>query len=464
MYERTGRLGRIPLVCLVALASTACNADEPLAPTAALSVLEETTTLAATVRLLAADRGVTALVRPPRVRPELVDLGQMLMFDKELSGNRDIACMTCHLPELGTGDTRSLSIGQGASGLGADRVHPTGAFIPRNAPPLFNLSALESLFWDGRVFADAAGRVHTPVGRQVTKRMEATFEFGALSALGLFPVLSREEMRAFEGNELARLPDSAPQATWRALMTRLAGIQEYRRLFEAAYPGEAFGDMTFAHASNAMAGFMVERLSFVDSPWDRFLRGDDAALDEAELGGAQTFLTIRCSLCHNGPAFTDNQFHNVAVAQFGPGQGDGPAGNDDFGRMRVTGLASDRYRFRTTPLRNVALTGPYGHDGAIGSLRDFIEHYSESHVKLRAFDPFTLEPLLQGTLVQNAEAILATRDTILDGVVLPPEVVDQLTTYMGALTDPAAAQLEWLIPTAVPSGLPVDRVATVAVP
>jgi cytochrome c peroxidase len=343
--------------------------------------------------------------------------------------------MTCHLPEFGTGDTRSLSLGQGASGLGPGRVHPTGAFIPRNAPPLFNLSALESLFWDGRVFADAAGRVHTPAGRQVTKRMEGTFEFGALSALGLFPVLSREEMRGFEGNELARLPDSAPQATWRALMGRLARIQEYRRLFEAAYPGEAFEDMTFAHASNAMAGFMVERLSFVDSPWDRFLRGDDAALDEAELDGAQTFLTIRCSLCHNGSAFTDNQFHNVAVAQFGPGQGDGPAGNDDFGRMRVTGLASDRYRFRTTPLRNVTLTGPYGHDGAIGRLRDFIEHYSESHLKLRSFDPFTLEPLLQGTLVPNAEAILATRDTILDGVVLPPELVDQLTTYMGALTD-----------------------------
>jgi cytochrome c peroxidase len=247
-------------------------------------------------------------------------------------------------------------------------------------------------------------------------------------------------------------------------MGRLARIQEYRRLFEAAYPGEAFEDMMFAHASNAMAGFMVERLSFVDSPWDRFLRGDDAALDEAELDGAQTFLTIRCSLCHNGSAFTDNQFHNVAVAQFGPGQGDGPAGNDDFGRMRVTGLASDRYRFRTTPLRNVTLTGPYGHDGAIGRLRDFIEHYSESHLKLRSFDPFTLEPLLQGTLVPNAEAILATRDTILDGVVLPPELVDQLTTYMGALTDPAAAQLEWLIPAAVPSGLSVDRVATVAVP
>jgi cytochrome c peroxidase len=264
-------------------------------------------------------------------------------------------------------------------------------------------------------------------------------------------------MRGFEGNELAALPDAARPAIWRALMSRLRRIPKYRQLFEAAYPDVRFESMTFAHASNAMAGFMIDRLTFNDSPWDRFLRGDDTALDDGQLIGAQTFLTIRCSLCHNGAAFTDNEFHNVAVAQFGPGQGDGPAGNDDFGRMRVTGDPADRYRFRTTPLRNVALTGPYGHDGAIADLREFIEHYSESHLKLLAFDPLRLEPLLQGTLVDNAAEILATRDTILDGVVLPPEIVDQLTSYMMALTDAAAANLDRLIPDRVPSGLPVDR-------
>jgi cytochrome c peroxidase len=65
--------------------------------------------------------------------------------------------MTCHLPTFGTGDGRSLSIGQGAAGLGPDRVHPTGDFIPRNAPPLFNLSAVEPFFWDGRVVVDEHG-------------------------------------------------------------------------------------------------------------------------------------------------------------------------------------------------------------------------------------------------------------------------------------------------------------------
>ena len=89
--------------------------------------------------------------------------------------------------------------------------------------------------------------------------------------------------------------------------------------------------------------------------------------------------------------------------------------------MRVTGAASDRYRFRTTPLRNVELTGPYGHDGAITSLRAFVEHYSESDKKLLEYDPSQLESALRGTALDNAAAILAQRDTLLDGVVFSPD-------------------------------------------
>ena len=414
-------------------------------------------TLAAAVRELATSKGFSALSSPAPVRPNLVRLGRLLAFDKILSGNRDISCMTCHLPELGTGDDRSLSIGQGATGLGEARVHPQNAFIPRNAPSLFNLHALTSLFWDGRVSKDASGNFHTPAGAQISNQMKAVFEFGPVSALPLFPVLSREEMRAFSGNELAAIADDQRPAVWQALMTRLGALEEYRSLFEEAYPGTPFASMTFAHASNAIAGFILSELTFNQTPWDQFLRGADKAMTDAQLTGAQTFLSIRCSLCHNGAAFTDNQFHNVAVAQIGPGQGDGTLGNDDFGRMRVTGLVADQYRFRTTPLRNVSFTGPYGHDGAILGLREFIEHYSESHIKLMNFDPTTLEPLLRTTLVANAQEILLTRDEILNGVVLPPEIVDQLMDFMSALDDPKAKNLaQRITPPRVPSGLPVD--------
>ena len=122
-------------VALAALA--ACADDDPagpaLTPSSALAGSNE---LAAEVRRLTAGRGITPLVRPAQVRPALVRLGRALAFDKILSGNRDISCMTCHLPRLATGDARSLSIGQGGNRPGAgSRAIPTGIFIPRNAPP-----------------------------------------------------------------------------------------------------------------------------------------------------------------------------------------------------------------------------------------------------------------------------------------------------------------------------------------
>jgi cytochrome c peroxidase len=434
----------------------ACDQDTTTEATAGPSLAtSDLSALAAEVRLLTAGRGITPLRRPPQVRPALVQLGQALAFDKILSGNRDIACMTCHMPRFATGDGRSLSIGQGAAGLGTDRVHPESAFIPRNAPPLFNLFALQPLFWDGRVSRDAAGVFHTPAADRLPATMTQVFEFGTLSALPLFPVLSRSEMRADRGNELAELSDNQEPLIWAALMDRLGRIAQYRRMFEAAYPGQRFGQMTFAHASNAIAGFFVEKMAFTNSPWDRFLAGDDGAMTAVQLAGAKNFMSARCSICHNGPAFTDNLFHNVAVAQLGPGQGDG-GGRDDFGRMRVTGNPAEQYAFRTPALRNVELTAPYGHDGAIIGLRDFVDHYSESDVKLRSFAINQLEPLLQGSVLPTAEAILATRDPLLTGVVFPPQVVDEVTEFMKALTDPAARNLRRLTPQSVPSGLPVD--------
>jgi cytochrome c peroxidase len=446
------------LGAVIALVS-ACTDDVATAPsTAGARALpaSHSAALAQEVRVLAAARGIGPLERPAPVRPELVRLGQALAFDKILSGNRDISCMTCHLPAFGTGDGRSLSIGQGGTGIGPARSHPSGVFIPRNAPPAFNLHAVGPLFWDGRVVVDEEGRFLTPARQRVNPRFTRAFEFGSLSALPMFPVLSREEMRAEGGNELATVSDKQAQDVWRLLMKRLGRIREYPLMFEAAYPGTSFPEMHFGHASNAIAGFLIDRLAFNDSPWDRFLAGDDGAMTEVQLRGARNFLTARCSICHNGPAFTDNQFHNVAVAQLGPGTGDGPTGADDFGRMRVTGRPEDRYAFRTPPLRNVELTAPYGHDGAFASLRDFVAHYSESDVKLRAFDGSGLEPALRGTLLRNFDDILATRDPLLDGVVFDDVTIDEVTEFMKALTDPAARDLSAIAPATVPSGLPVD--------
>jgi cytochrome c peroxidase len=441
------------------VALVGCSDDNTTAPdrTPSLSSSSsEVHALAAEVRLLTAGRGITALPKPPQVRPALVNLGQALLFDKILSGNHDISCMTCHLPSFATGDGRSLSVGQGATGLGPARVHPDGAFIPRNSPQLFNLFAVTSFFWDGRVSRDELGNFHTPAGAALTPAMTRVFEFGATSAQPLFPVLSREEMRAFGGNELAAISDDHPDQIWAGLMARLGAIPEYRHMFEQAYPGQRFEQMTFAHASNAIAGFVIDRLSFNNSPWDRFLAGNDAAMAPIQLQGAKNFMSARCSICHNGPALTDNQFHNVAVIQLGPGKGDGVGGRDDFGRMRETGVASEKYAFRTPALRNVELTAPYGHDGAFFSLRDFVDHYSESATKLMNFNVAQLEPALQATVLPTQADILATRDPLLTGVVFSDQIIDEVTEFMNALTDPAARNLQGVVPGRVPSGLSVE--------
>jgi len=326
----------------------------------------EPESLVAQVRMLAHDRNLTAIEGVPPVRPALVTLGQALAFDRILGGNRDIACMTCHLPGMGTGDGRAIPVGQGGTGLGPDRTHPAGARTLRHSPPLFNLHLTRKFLWDGRVEVLNTGAIRTPAGDQLTREMEEVFEFGVFSAQPLFPVISREEMRGSSGNELADVTDGNFTDVWSRLMDRLGAIPEYRELFEKAYPETEFDDMTFAHASNAMAGFLASAFTFTRSPWDRFLAGDDSQLTTEALRGARDFMTVGCTDCHQTPQFDGspgNEFHNDALAQFGPGVGDGVSGLDDFGRERVTKDPADRRRFVTRPLRNIELTAPYGHVG-----------------------------------------------------------------------------------------------------
>jgi cytochrome c peroxidase len=158
-----------------------------------------------------------------------------------------------------------------------------------------------------------------------------------------------------------------------------------------------------------------------------------------------------------GATLSDQGFHNTALAQFGPGHGNGPSGTDDFGLFNVTGALSDRFRFRTPPLRNVELTAPYGHAGQFRELRDFVGHYNNAAAQLRNYDASQLDPLLQATLLDNTEEILATLDPELVGIVFPPEMADRITAFLFALTDDRARGLGHLPPPSVPSGLPIDQ-------
>lgn len=227
-------------------------------------------------------------------------------------------------------------------------------------------------------------------------------------------------------------------------------------MFEAAYPGERFEQMTFAHAANAIAAFEVAGFEAIDSPLQRFLRGDAFALSGLELEGAQAFFRSDCDQCHEGPQLSDFDHHNTALAQLGPGKGHGPDGNDNFGREGVTGDPDDRYRFRTTPLHNVELTGPYGHAGQLQDLEDVVDHYDDAEDELADWQirDHIDDPSLWDTVVNNRAAI-ARR--------IAPELrrnrnvrdEEAIVAFLLAMTDPGSLDQSHLIPDSVPSGLPV---------
>ena len=116
----------------------------PTGPAEMPAATAEVAALAAEVRRLAAAAGDRRAQRPAPVRSELSLLGRALAFDKVLSGNRDISCMTCHLTSVATVDARSVAIGQGATRTRPEPGASTGRFVHRNAPPLFNLHAMKS--------------------------------------------------------------------------------------------------------------------------------------------------------------------------------------------------------------------------------------------------------------------------------------------------------------------------------
>lgn len=407
---------------------------------------------------------VTALTQLPSADPALVRLGQALMFDKILSGNRDVSCATCHNPINSTTDGLSLSIGTGGTGSGPSRaLSQAPQFVPRNSQELFNRGYPEftQMFWDGRVSRSTTGELQTPAGDRLPAGLS-----GALAAQAMMPVTTRLEMRGRAGdvdrfgapNELAQFGDNEEPAVWAAVMQRILAIPEYVSLFQAAYPAVAPSDLGFQHAANAIAAFETDAFTFDNSPFDRYIGGDNGALTEEEKRGALLFFGKgNCGACHVGPHLTDQQFHSLGVPQIGPGFS--PESPEDHGRERVTGEPDNRYQFRTPPLRNVELTGPYMHDGAYTTLEAAVRHYLDTFAALRSYDPTQLREDLPSTYLSNGSTLDAMAASIDNRVGVPLELTDadvgSIVAFLKSLTDPAARSLTGTIPASVPSGLPV---------
>lgn len=358
--------------------------------------------------------------------PEKIALGKLLFHDPILGGEKDVACATCHHTTLGFADDRDLPVGTSGTGLGADRVlgvsQITGDSIsltPRNAPTVFNVgfNAGENgdspvngiMFWDGRV---------TSLEEQAVK-----------------PPTSRVEMRG-DAYTVA--------ATWDSLTARLQAIPEYERLFREAFPeiaaqvdaGTRSSHIDSIQVGKAIAAYERELVT-ANSPYDRYVNGDDDAMSDDQIAGMKLFFNkAKCADCHNGAMFSDFSFVVQGVPQIGPGKDEMPG--DDLGREEHTKNPADRYAFRTPTLRNVELTAPYMHDGVFATLEDVMNFYNDG---AQPRHPAVTDQMLHPSLPTPLG--------------LSDQEIQQVIAFMGALTDNGSAINPELltVPPIVPSGL-----------
>ena len=318
--------------------------------------------------------GGTRTALPPNrdgFAPQQIDLGRYLFFDPVLSGDGSLSCASCHDPARGLSDGRPRSIG----------IH--GADAGRAAPTLWNVAFLKRFFWDAR--ADS------------------------LEAQAAGPLYSPREM----GN------------TPKQLLASLNGNPVYRRLFQQAFPGDG-GAITERQVDTALAAFQTSLIS-LNSRYDRYVHGYDAALSEHEIEGLNVFRSFvaRCSECHTPPLFTNEQIAVIGMPE--------PAGRTfDVGAEATLGSPKLKGGFKVPTLRNIARTAPYSHSGAFTDLRSAVEFYNKG----------------------RGNAVPAGLHLYLHWHISNPDLtdteVDRIVDFLGALTDETFLPQP---PAQVPSGL-----------
>lgn len=237
-----------------------------------------------------------------------VELGKQLFFDGRLSKNNAVSCAFCHNPGTGFADARQFSIGV------------VGAPGGRQAPTVFNTGFIPLQFWDGRA--------------------------GSLEEQAIGPIQNPVEMAETHEN----------------VVKKLGKIKGYQQQFRAVFGT----DVNLQGIAEAIAAYERTIIS-ANSAFDKYVMGDPKAMDKAAVRGMTLFKGKgRCILCHNGPNFTDNRFHNLGVPQVGSLQ-------EDLGRFDVSRAERDKGAFKTPTLRSIVETAPYMHDGVFKTLEEVIE-------------------------------------------------------------------------------------------
>ncbi len=247
-----------------------------------------------------------AMTSPDNAMTEAkVKLGRMLYYEPRLSANQKISCNTCHPLD--------------AYGAEPDRVSTgfKGQKGSRNAPTVYNAAGHFAQFWDGRA----------PTVEEQAKG----------------PIMNPVEMA---------MPSNA------AAVQVLKSMPEYMALFTEAFPGDN-DPITYNNMAQAIGAF--ERGLVTPARWDAFLKGDEAALSDAEKLGFNTFAAVGCQWCHNGTYVGGSEYQKLGVMKPWPNQ-------KDPGRYQVTKAEEDMMVFKVPSLRNIQKTGPYFHDGSVSTL------------------------------------------------------------------------------------------------
>jgi cytochrome c peroxidase len=435
-----------------------------------------------------------------KIDPDLARIGQLLWFDTIGGLHDDNTCGGCHAPATGFGDALSIAVGiQSNLIVGHNREGPHNQ---RRTPKAFNIAFFPALMWNGRFnsvsgdpfdnskgfkFPPPEGKTRFPPNDPVIKHLA--------QAQGEMPPTELTEVAGYSGTKgtpysLGPLFDQFDDGKGSKLpipdaegfrndpiratvLDRLNAIEGYRKLFGKVFPTVADGaPIDFSMFGRAIAEFEFT-LTFANAPIDQFARGDRCAMTLAQKRGALLFFKKgNCVSCHavSGKAnemFSDFGEYNIGVPQisphFGAGKGnvifDGPNQNEDFGLEQISGNSYDRYRFRTAPLRNVAIQPAFFHNGCFTRLEDAIQHHLDVYDSVLNYDPKRAGIERDLRNVGPIEPVLMTLEPRLRRPIrlTDEEFEDLLTFVRDGLLDKRVRKknLCALIPDSVPSGRPL---------
>jgi cytochrome c peroxidase len=394
---------------------------------------------------------------------QLADLGRNLFFDTVGGLNNDNSCAGCHAPSAGFGDTQSIAIGIDNNGIvGPNRDGPRNQ---RRTPSIVNTALYPTLMWNSRFaslsrdpFDNSEGFVFPlPEGMSLSSQPHL------LTAQAFIPPTERVEVAGFD------FPGDSNDIR-AEVIRRINEVPAYRKLFGKIYPSvRNGGPITFDMFGAAISEFEFTQV-FADAPIDKFARGQRNAMTADQKKGALLFFgAANCVACHkvsgdSNEMFSDFEQHVIGVPQVVPEFGnvvfDGPGQDEDFGLEQVTGNPDDRYKFRTSPLRNAGLQPTFFHNGAFTTLEDAVRHHLNVFASAQSYSPADagLDADLQGPTGPIAPVLLRLDPLLSQPVNLTEDEFRQLVEFIRyGLLDPRARpeHLMRAIPHNVPSGRPM---------